>query len=142
MHIGRASSRFYKATSRNSYLHGTRRTFKVGLQRKAEDVSTEISRTRNIGIIAHIDAVCQKSACPLPAELIKSKGKTTTTERMLYYSGHTRRIGSMSFFWLAISISSIPRKEVLPLPLPALRRTIYSYTGGSDLLSILFLPVP
>ena len=22
------------------------------------------------------------------------KGKTTTTERMLYYSGHTRRIGS------------------------------------------------
>lgn len=38
----------------------------------------DLSRTRNIGIIAHIDA-----------------GKTTTTERMLYYSGHTRRIGDV-----------------------------------------------
>ncbi|KAJ3331393.1 Ribosome-releasing factor 2, mitochondrial, partial [Blyttiomyces sp. JEL0837] len=37
-----------------------------------------IDHIRNIGIIAHIDA-----------------GKTTTTERMLYYAGYTKRIGDV-----------------------------------------------
>jgi len=37
-----------------------------------------IERTRNIGVIAHIDA-----------------GKTTTTERILFYTGKTHRIGSV-----------------------------------------------
>ncbi|KAH0604823.1 uncharacterized protein H6S33_006491 [Morchella sextelata] len=43
-----------------------------------EQAVVPLAHTRNIGIIAHIDA-----------------GKTTTTERMLYYSGFTRRIGEV-----------------------------------------------
>uniref|UniRef100_A0A3P9JLZ7 Ribosome-releasing factor 2, mitochondrial n=2 Tax=Oryzias latipes TaxID=8090 RepID=A0A3P9JLZ7_ORYLA len=41
-------------------------------------VTPDISKIRNIGIMAHIDA-----------------GKTTTTERMLYYSGYTRALGDV-----------------------------------------------
>jgi len=40
--------------------------------------SIDIKRTRNIGIVAHIDA-----------------GKTTTTERILYYTGLTYKIGEV-----------------------------------------------
>ncbi|KAM0458209.1 hypothetical protein ACHAO4_002936 [Trichoderma viride] len=42
------------------------------------NISSMLENTRNIGIIAHVDA-----------------GKTTTTERMLYYSGVTQRVGDV-----------------------------------------------
>jgi elongation factor G len=44
----------------------------------AQDVLTDLNKVRNFGIMAHIDA-----------------GKTTTTERILYYTGITHKIGEV-----------------------------------------------
>ncbi|KAK9388150.1 P-loop containing nucleoside triphosphate hydrolase protein [Lipomyces mesembrius] len=57
-----------------------RRGYAIGQKKVKEEAApeTDIRSVRNIGIIAHIDA-----------------GKTTTTERMLYYSGYTKRIGNV-----------------------------------------------
>ncbi|TPX04491.1 elongation factor G, partial [Schumannella luteola] len=44
----------------------------------AQDVLTDLNKVRNFGIMAHIDA-----------------GKTTTTERILFYTGITHKIGEV-----------------------------------------------
>ncbi|KAI5958112.1 MEF2 [Candida theae] len=58
---------------RHKLLH---QAFSIRLHSTVSNVA--LSKIRNIGIIAHIDA-----------------GKTTTTERMIYYSGKSSRIGNV-----------------------------------------------
>ena len=64
----------------------------------AREISLEM--TRNIGIMAHIDA-----------------GKTTTSERILFYTGKTHKIGETHEGSATMDWMDRNRKEVSRLPL-------------------------
>ncbi|XP_077143693.1 ribosome-releasing factor 2, mitochondrial isoform X2 [Ranitomeya variabilis] len=66
---------------RSGHHYGSSRSYSMpagDIKSLRSIITPPVSRIRNIGIMAHIDA-----------------GKTTTTERMLYYSGYIRALGDV-----------------------------------------------
>ncbi len=74
---------------------------------------TPLQRTRNIGIAAHIDA-----------------GKTTTTERMLFYTGRTYRLGSVDEG--TATMDWMVQEQERGITITSAATTCYWRLGGGD----------
>ena len=75
----------------------------------------KLSDTRNIGIMAHIDA-----------------GKTTTTERILYYTGKTHKIGEVHDG--AATMDWMVQEQERGVTITAAATTCFWEKDGQDLL--------
>lgn len=84
-------ARFRTSLARVGHLRGSNRQYATAAQ---DSKRSALSLTRNIGIIAHIDAVSTGwTSAEQDFSYTTLQGKTTTTERCLYYANFTRRIG-------------------------------------------------
>src|SRR5260221_4750536 len=72
------------------------------MAKKETSGALDLNKVRNIGVIAHIDA-----------------GKTTTTERILYYTGMVHRIGEVHVGAVTTAYMDQERERGIPIPAAA-----------------------
>src|SRR3981081_994059 len=84
--------------------------------------TTPLDKIRNIGIMAHIDA-----------------GKTTTTERILYYTGRTYKLGEVHDGTANMDWMELEQERRIPTP-PAATTAFWPRRGQQYRINIIDTP--